>query len=145
MSVTETVAEIVEFIAKTAPYPVQGEWAGARSEPVAWIDENGSGRLFVARREWTRAHSPREWKSHPAAFLLREEPWSPMELGPRCDIALALWVLEDGAHEAAVAAGLDATYARAAHWHGLRDAEGVIGAWTSGIPLEYLTAFGGDS
>lgn len=140
MSVFETVAEIVEFIATTDPYPVQGEWANERSEPVAWIDENGSGRLFVARREWTRAHSPKEWASHPAAYLLREEPRSPMESGPRCDIALALWVLEDGAHEAAVAAGLDATYARAARKCGLNDAASIIGAWTSGIPLEYLGA-----
>lgn len=56
------------------------------------------------------------------------------------DIALAAWVLDDGALEAVVAAEVDPEYARAAHRAGVTDAWAIIAGWEAGIPVEYLGA-----
>ncbi|MFV4914639.1 hypothetical protein PFZ49_14165 [Microbacterium lacticum] len=51
-------------------------------------------------------------------------------------------MLDDGALDAVLAAGVDADYARAAHVAGVSDAWAIIDGWTAGIPVEYLAEVG---
>ncbi len=136
MSVSDTIADIVAFTRTTAPWS-QGEWWAGR-EPLVWLDEDDASRLCVARCEWTRAHDAEAWAAHPA--LLAFPHWKSGQLDPTPAIALASWVLDDGALDAMLAAGVDAAYSRAAHGAGVTDAWVIIGGWEAGIPVEYLGA-----
>ncbi|GAA2570472.1 hypothetical protein [Microbacterium binotii] len=133
MTVTETVADLAQRI-RDADSRWHGEWSDEHG-PLAWKDDDGADLIVVPNSRTRGLHDDDEWRGHPAVFLIAEH-----RISANQDVALAGWVLDDGALEAVLAAGVDADYARDAHGHGLRDAEGILDAWTSGIPLEYLGA-----
>lgn len=141
MTVNETVADIVRRVEGMGPY-IPSEWVDREGE-VAWIDENGSDRLFIGRVAWTRVHTAEEWLTHPAAFVLWGEPRSVLE--PQAEVAFATWAMDPRALDAVLAADVDPDYARTAHRSGITDARALIDCWTSGVPLEYLAAMGAAS
>lgn len=136
MTVAETIAGIVRFTRSTAPQ-TQGEWL-IGGQPGIWVDEDDASRLCIARCDWTRAHDSDAWAAHPA--LLAFPHWKPGQLDSTPEIALASWVLDVGALDAVIVAGVDANYARVAHRAGFTDAWAIIEAWDAGIPVEYLAA-----
>ena len=134
MTVFETVADLVQQI-READQPMQGVWYGEHDDPIAYIDDvDGPEYLFV------RPLLGDDWEQHPAAH---EFDFYPGEDQPAS--ALAPWVLEDGALEAVLAAVVDPEYARVAHRAGVSDAWQLIDAWRNGIPVEFLSALGGDT
>lgn len=134
MSVFETVDDIVAQI-READQPMQGNWYGEHGDPIAYInDVDGPEYLFI------RPLLGDDWEDHPAAH---EFDFYPGEDQPAS--ALAPWVLEDGALEAVLAAEVDPEYARAAHRAGVSDAWQLIEAWRNGIPVEFLSALGGEA
>lgn len=136
MSVEETVAALVQRI-RDARQPVQGEWVDERGSVIAWEDEHAGGRIVIAGRPTLAGpHRPGAFATHPAVFVLDEDERWHYAAGP--EIALASWVLADGALDAMLAAGVDAEYARAAHRAGVTDAWTLIGGWEAGIPIEYV-------
>lgn len=144
MNVHETVADIAQQI-RGAHQSWPGEWSDAHG-PLAWLDDDAN-RIRISRpamrRQMVDAVGPHEvddWRPHPAVLAL-EGPF----LARVPDLVLASWVLDDGALDAVLAAGVDADYARAAHRSGITDAPSLIDCWTNGVPLEYLTAMGATS
>lgn len=138
MSVAEAVAALVQGI-RTARQPVHREWASQGGRLIAWADEHADERIVIAGRpSLAGPHRPAEWATHPAVFVLDETERSHYAMAP--EIALASWVLDDGALDAMLAAGVDADYARGAHGAGVTDAWAIIGGWEAGIPVEYLGA-----
>jgi hypothetical protein len=150
MSVFETVAEVARRI-HDAEQTTPGNWSvGTTGMRLAWAESAYSGadpapgnRLMLAQWHTRGRHETGEWLSHPAVHLLRKEELSGYALPP--EVALAPWVLEDGALEAILAAEVDPDYARAAHTAGVTDAWQLIEAWRHGIAVEYLGAMGGAS
>lgn len=136
MTVHETVGDIVNFTRTTVPM-TQDEWYLDR-KPGVWLDEDTEDRLCIARCDWTRAHTMEEWAAHPATVPLPVR--TPSSLDPAPEVALASWVLDDGALEAVLAAEVAPDYARAAHRAGVTDAWELIELWRSGVPVEYLNA-----
>lgn len=139
MSVFETVADLVHRI-RAGHQGWQGEWDDSRGV-LAWMDDDGAD-LVVIPKARTRGTQPAVgWLAHPAVFLIANEP----HIRANQDIALAGWVLDDGALEAVLAAEVDPEYARAVHHAGVSDAWQLIEAWRTGIPVEFLSAMAGAS
>lgn len=142
MSVHETVADLVQQI-READQPVQGRWLiGSETIAVA-RPESDTIRVrypVVARLPLTAD----EWLSHPAVASLQRTA-RPAHTRGFDAVELAPWVLDDGALEAVVAAEVNPEYARAAHRAGVADAWQLIEAWRNGIPVEFLSAMGGDA
>lgn len=138
MTVFETVAELTAKV-RAADEFLQGEWSDKESGPFAWMDEDGSDRIFIeryfGRRRLLQRHTVEKWLSHPAAYVLAGSPFPDAP-----DIALATWALDDGAVTAVLAAEVDPDYARAANHAGVTDAWLIIDGWTNGIPVEFLDA-----
>lgn len=107
------------------------------------MDRRGAvERIVIAGRPLLSGpHLPGDFAAHPAVFLLDDKERSHYAAQP--EIAFASWVLEDGALDAVIAAGVDAEYARAAHRAGVTDAWDIIDGWEAGIPVEFLSAMGG--
>lgn len=140
MSVHETVAAIVRGI-RAARQPVQGEWDNQNGRLIAWLDEHADERIIITGHITGSLHTASEWVTHPAVMLLASGERARYVVPP--DIALASWVLDDGALDAMLAAGVDADYARDASRAGVTDAWAIIDGWEAGIPVEFLGAVGG--
>lgn len=140
MSAFETVTALVHGI-RAARQPVQGEWADQRGRVIAWVDEHVDERIIITGHLTAGIHVANDWMSHPAVFVLTSDERAPYAVPP--DIALASWMLEDGALDAVLAVEVEPDYARAAHRAGVTDAWQLIEAWRSGIPVEFLSALGG--
>lgn len=130
MNVIETVAALIAQV-RAARQPEQGDWVNDRGRLIAWTDYDDENRIIIAGARRTHGFA-----AHPAVFMLDNEERA--RYAARAKIALASWVLEDGAPDAMLAAGVDADYARSAHLAGVTDAWAIIDGWAAGIPVEYL-------
>lgn len=139
MSVFETVADLVQRI-RAGHQGWQGEWDDSRGV-LAWMDDDGAPLVILPKTRTRGTHSDDTWLTHPAVFLVADDP----RTRANQEIALASWVLDDGALEAVLAAEVDPDYARAAHRADATDAWQLIEAWCSGIPVEFLSAMGGEA
>lgn len=142
MSVFETVADLVRQT-READQPMQGRWQVGFEVIAVARPESDTIRLrypVVARLPFTAD----EWLSHPAVVSLSRTARAAHTRGFDA-VELAPWALDDGALDAVLAAEVDPEYARAAHRAGVTDAWQLIEAWRSGIPVEFLSAMGGEA
>ena len=144
MNVFETVADLVRQI-REARQAWQGEWLDDEGL-LAWRVEEDYDLIALAFRCTFDLHTNEQWAYHPAVFAHHEDEYEEDHgYETACEIALAGWVLDDGALDAVLAAEVDPEYARAAHRAGVTDAWQLIEAWCNGIPVEYLGPLGGAS
>lgn len=137
MNVFETVADLAQRI-RSGHQGWQGEWDDSRGV-LAWMDDDGADLIIIPKARTHGTHSEDAWLTHPAVFLVADEP----RTRANQEVALASWVLDDGALDAVLAAEVDPEYARAAHRAGVTDAWQLIEAWESSIPVEFLSALAG--
>lgn len=135
MTAFDSVDALVHALHEAA-HPTQGEWR-THGRFNAYYDEASDLVHFIMLNGEDDAAVERI-PDHPALHRFGVDFVQLI-----ANIALASWVLDDGALDAVLAAEVDPEYARAAHRAGVTDAWQLIEAWENSIPVEFLSALGG--